>query len=235
MAEGVGQPADKPSQVFGRDSGPRQMGGVIAIVLAALLPPLVGYLTGPGGAFFTALSSFKFAPAFNAAFALDIAKYSLPVLVFVPPLFLGQVRNPQDYWGGGALAAFALFALWASSDLPGMRGFAFGPGTAPRLFSWLLVATGAGVALTGLFAGGSPLEKWGVRAPVLFIASVVFFGATVRPLGLVISAFFTLMIASAATREVRWVEAAVWSATLTVFCVGLFVYGLNLPLQLWPR
>ena len=69
----------------------------------------------------------------------------------------------------------------------------------------------------------------------MFIASVVFFGATVRPLGLVISAFFTLMIASAATREVRWVEAAVWSATLTVFCVGLFVYGLNLPLQLWPR
>ena len=35
--------------------------------------------------------------------------------------------------------------------------------------------------------------------------------------------------------EVRWIEAAIWSATLTVFCVGLFVYGLNLPLQLWPR
>ncbi|MET0276880.1 MAG: tripartite tricarboxylate transporter TctB family protein [Pseudorhodoplanes sp.] len=235
MAEGVRQPADNRSQVFGRDSGPRQLGGVLAVVLGALLPPLVGYLTGPGGAFFTALSAFKFAPAFNAAFAWDIAKYSLPILVFAPPLFLGQVRNPQDYWGGGALAAFALFALWASSDLPGMRGFAFGPGTAPRLFSWLLVATGAGVALTGLFAGGNPLERWGVRAPVLFIASVVFFGATVRPLGLVISAFFTLMIASAASREVRWVEAVVWSAALTVFCIGLFVYGLNLPLQLWPR
>ncbi len=101
-----------------------------------------------------------------------------------------------------------------------MRGFAFGPGTAPRLFGWLLVATGAGVAVTGLFADGPPLEKWGIRAPVLFIASVVFFGATVRPLGLVISAFFTLMIASAATREVRWIEAAIWSAALTVFCVG---------------
>ena len=36
-------------------------------------------------------------------------------------------------------------------------------------------------------------------------------------------------------REVRWVEASIWSAALTVFCVGLFVYGLNLPLQLWPR
>ena len=30
------------------------------------------------------------------------------------------------------LVLVALFALWAGSDLPGMRGFAFGPGTAPR-------------------------------------------------------------------------------------------------------
>lgn len=235
MAEGAKQPADSRSPTLKFDSGSRSIGAAIAVVLLALLPPLVGYIAGPGGAFFTALSSFKFAPAFHSGFALEIAKYSLPLLVFAVPAVLGLVRNAQDYWGGVFLVAFALFALWAAGDLPGMRGFAFGPGTAPRLFSWLLVVTGAGVALSGLFSSGPPLEKWGVRAPVLFIASVVFFGATVRPFGLVISAFFTLMIASAATREVRWVEAAIWSAALTVFCVGLFVYGLNLPLQLWPR
>ena len=33
-----------------------------------------------------------------------------------------------------ALMAIALFALWASSDLQGMRGFSFGAGTAPRMF-----------------------------------------------------------------------------------------------------
>lgn len=235
MAEGAKQPADSRSQTFRLNPNSGQLGGAIVVLLFAVLPPLVGYITGPGGAFFTALSSFKFAPAFHAGFALEIAKYSLPLIVFAAPPVLGQIRNAQDYWGGFALAAFALFALWAASDLPGMRGFAFGPGTAPRLFAWLLVATGAGVAVSGLFASGAPLEKWGIRAPVLFIASVVFFGATVRPFGLVISAFFTLMIASSATREVRWVEAAIWSAALTVFCVGLFVYGLNLPLQLWPR
>jgi putative tricarboxylic transport membrane protein len=234
MAEGA-KPAGNASQTVRLEPGPRNTGGAVAVVLAAILPPLIGYLTGPGGAFFTALSNLQFAPALHGAFAVDIAKYSLPLLVFSVPAFLGLVQNQQDYWGGVALAAFALFALWAANDLPGMRGFAFGPGTAPRLFSWLLVATGAGVALTGLFAGGPPLEKWGIRAPVLFIASVVFFGATVRPLGLVVSAFFTLMVASTATREVRWIEAAIWSAALTVFCVGLFVYGLNLPLQLWPR
>jgi putative tricarboxylic transport membrane protein len=147
----------------------------------------------------------------------------------------GLIRNPQDFWGGLALVLFAAFTLWAGSDLPGMRGFAFGPGTAPRLFAWLLIATGAAVAINGLIAHGPPLERWGVRAPILFIASVVFFGYAVRPLGLIIATFVTLVIASAATKEVRWIEAIIWSAVLTAFCVGLFIYGLKLPLQLWPR
>ncbi|HWV41319.1 tripartite tricarboxylate transporter TctB family protein, partial [Pseudorhodoplanes sp.] len=67
------------------------------------------------------------------------------------------------------------------------------------------------------------------------LASVVFFGATVRPLGLIIASFFTLMIAAAASKEVRWGESIIWSAVLTAACVALFIYGLNLPLQLWPR
>jgi putative tricarboxylic transport membrane protein len=151
------------------------------------------------------------------------------------PQATGLIRGPQDFWGGLALVAFALFSLWAGSDLPGMRGFAFGPGTAPRLFGWMLVGCGAIVAANGVISHGPPLERWGIRAPLLFIAAIVFFGWSVRPMGIVISAFVTLMIAQAATKEVRWVEATIWAAALTVFCVGLFYYGLNLPLQLWPR
>ena len=46
------------------------------------------------------------------------------------------IRGPQDFIGGLALVAVALFALWASSDLQGMRGFSFGAGTAPRMFAF---------------------------------------------------------------------------------------------------
>jgi len=147
----------------------------------------------------------------------------------------GFIRNPQDFWGGVALLAIALFSLWAGSDLPGTKGFAFGPGTAPRLFGGLLVLVSIIIAVNGLITNGPPLERWGIRAPALFIASVIFFGATVRPLGLVIAAFATLMIAAAANKEVRWGESLIWSAILTAAAVALFIYGLNLPLQLWPR
>jgi putative tricarboxylic transport membrane protein len=152
-----------------------------------------------------------------------------------PPRQGGLIRNPQDFWGGVGLVAIGAVALWASSDLPGMRGIAFGPGTAPRLFSTLLVLLGGLVAVQGCLTEGPALERYAVRGPTFVIGSIIVFAATIRPLGLVISTFATLMVASAGTRDVRWRESIVVSAALTAFCAILFPYVLNLPMQLWPN
>ena len=61
--------------------------------------------------------------------------------------FRFKVRAPRDFYGGLALIALAIIAIWTSGDLPGTHGFAFGPGTAPRLFAGLLAVVGALVAL----------------------------------------------------------------------------------------
>ena len=201
------------------------------------------------------------------------------------------IRSPRDFWGGLSMVLVAAFALWASSDLPGMRGFAFGPGTAPRLFAYTLMGLGFCVMLVGLLTDGPPLEKFtfsgtfggavlvialipiyyfasrigkwvpGVppdivvaaigasvvvvlaflltnfapRGPLFITAATIIFAIAVRPLGLVISSYVALVIAANATKEVRWIETMIWCAVLTAFCSLLFPYGLNLPLQLWPR
>jgi putative tricarboxylic transport membrane protein len=203
----------------------------------------------------------------------------------------GLLRNPKDLWGGLALMAMAAFALWASSDLPGMRGFAFGPGTAPRIFAYMLMAVGAGVALIGLVTDGPPEEKFswsgplggavllvalipityysnrigrsipglppdiivallgaGVvlalafvvvrfapRGPVFITAATLIFAVSVRPVGLVVASFVSLVVSAYASDEIRWIETIIWAAVLTLFCSLLFPWGLNLPLQLWPR
>src|SRR5689334_10555982 len=61
-----------------------------------------------------------------------------------------KVQNPQDVYGGMALIMLALIAFVASNELPGMRGFAFGPGTAPRLFAFSLAVLSIGVVVGGL-------------------------------------------------------------------------------------
>lgn len=145
------------------------------------------------------------------------------------------VRAPREFYGGLALMAVAAFALWASHDLGGMRGFAFGPGTAPTLFAYLLVALGAGVAVMGLVSSGPAIERFHLRGPFFVTLSVVLFAWLVRPLGLVIASFLSIMAAAGATPEAKFVETVAWAAALTLFCVLLFPYALNLPMQMWPN
>jgi putative tricarboxylic transport membrane protein len=148
---------------------------------------------------------------------------------------LSWIRAPQDFWGGLVLIGLAVFAIWASSDLPGMRGFAFGPGTAPRLFAGLLVALGAVIVFFSLILPGPPIERYAVRGPFWITVALCVFASMIRPVGLIMASFATFVIAGFASHETRWFENLIMAVVMTAFCVGLFVYLLNLPFQLWPR
>ncbi|MCK1358457.1 tripartite tricarboxylate transporter TctB family protein [Bradyrhizobium sp. 199] len=161
--------------------------------------------------------------------------YSYPIFAVAILTIFMTIRSAQDYVGGIALLALALFALWASSDLQGMRGFSFGAGTAPRMFGGLLVALGAGIALTGLLTDGPAMAHYAWRGPLFVMASIVFFALAIRPLGVVVTAFASFMIAAMGTHETRWVEAVIVGACLTLGCALLFPYVLGLPMPMFPR
>lgn len=146
-----------------------------------------------------------------------------------------KVKNQQDFYGGMGLILLSLIAFVASNDLPGMRGFAFGPGTAPRLFALALALLSLVVVVVGLMSPGPYVTKYKLRGMIFIIGSILTFAATIRSLGLVIATFATIVICAAAADDVRWRETVLWAAVLTVFCSFLFPYGLNLPFQLWPR
>ncbi len=131
--------------------------------------------------------------------------------------------------------ALALFALWASRDLQGMHGFSFGAGTAPRMFAVLLLVLGFGVAVTGLLNEGPAIQKYHWRGPFFVSLAIISFAFTIRPLGLVISAFASFLIAALGTPETRWGEALIVGVLLTLGCSLLFPYALGLPFQLFPR
>jgi len=111
------------------------------------------------------------------------------------------VRGPQDFVGGIALMAIAIFAFWASSDLQGMHGFSFGAGTAPRMFAGLLLGLGFAVTVVGLVTGGPHLAAYAWRGPLFISLAILSFSVTIRPLGLVVSAFASFMISALGTPE----------------------------------
>jgi len=162
--------------------------------------------------------------------------------------FQFKVRGPQDFSGGLALIALAIFAIIASGDLPGQHGFAFGPGTAPRMFATLLAITGGLVALSGLFIDGPPIGHFAIKGPAYVLTAILLFAGMIRgidlqmigiplkipPLGLVLSTFTAFMVSILGSTEFRWMESLIAAVAMTTFCVGLFVYLLQLPFQLWP-
>ena len=162
------------------------------------------------------------------------------VVIFTPvgiaiSMGLLRVQNPQDVYGGMALILLSLVAFVASNDLPGMRGFAFGPGTAPRLFAFTLGILSLGVVVGGFLIAVPHVSSYKIRGVIFIIGSILAFAATIRPLGLVIASFCTMIICAAAAEDVKWRETLIVAIVVTTFCSILFPYGLNLPFQLWPR
>lgn len=175
--------------------------------------------------------------------AFSISSSTVPIVLAIAIGVVGvvtafgfiPVRAPQDYYGGLVLMMLAVLALIASSDLPGQRGFAFGPGTAPRLFAIMLFALSAAVTIVGVTTAGPAIEKYKLRGPLWVLFAICLFAALIRPFGLVVASFLTFMISILGSTEMRWVESVIAAAAMTVFCVLLFVYLLNLPFQLWPQ
>jgi hypothetical protein len=119
-----------------------------------------------------------------------------------------RIRNQQDFYGGLVLIAIAAFALWASRDLPGMRGFAFGPGTAPRLFAGILGALGIAVTAVGLVTDGPPVERVAVRGTAL--------GALLIAIFAVVSSYATPITAALGLRQYETVVAAIVVLLVTI-------------------
>ena len=248
MADTTGHLPDRSA------STTRNATAALAVVLIALAPQIIELLWSFATIFgVSGRGPLQVVTAHGSALLLAIPNYlgaggkalgsdTLLALIYSYPLFAVAIvtlfvkeKGPQDYFGGIALMALALFALWASSDLQGMRGFSFGAGTAPRMFGILMLLLGVGVAIMGLVFDGPTLAKYHWRGPLFVTLSIVAFAGAIRPLGLVISAFAAFMIAALGTPETRWKETIIVGICLTAGCSLLFPYALGLPLQLWPR
>ena len=193
----------------------RLKGGVIIAVIALLLVLATFYISNP---------------TVPRVMAILTGVVGVAVIAGLVP-----VRGPQDFYGGLALVLFGTFALIASAELPGQRGFAFGPGTAPRLFAMILALVGTAVAVIGALSDGPRIEKYKIYGPALVIIGISLFATLIRPFGLVFATYLAFLVSIMGSKEMKWVESLIAAAAMTLGCVLLFVYLLNLPFQLWPQ
>jgi len=110
-----------------------------------------------------------------------------------------------------------------------------GPGYFPLVLGGILVLLGLLIVGKGLIPGSSDEERLGNipwRALLLIVAAVLFFGLTVRGLGLVPATAVTALLTALASYRTGILAAVAIAAGLTVLCVLIFVLALQLRLPL---
>lgn len=144
-----------------------------------------------------------------------------------------QTRSIRDLLAGLLFAAFGLaFALGALAYEVGTP-LNMGPGYFPLFLGGLLVAFGLAIIAKGFIAGeGEPVGRVPWKALVLITAAFLFFGLTVRGLGVVPSVFAASLMAGFAGHRPGVVAPLVIAAGLTVASVLIFIVALQLRLPL---
>ena len=140
-------------------------------------------------------------------------------------------RGRKDLLAGLVFIGFGLaFAITANTYEVG-SALRMGPGYFPLVLGGLLVLLGIAVAVKAFVAGeGDDLGPVPWKALVLIVTALLFFGYTVRGLGMVPSLLVTVFLTAMAGRNARVVPSAVIAVSLTALSILIFVIALQLRL-----
>jgi hypothetical protein len=143
-------------------------------------------------------------------------------------------RAIKDVLAGLVFIGFGLaFAVGAASYDVG-TALRMGPGYFPLVLGGLLVLFGVIIIAKGFVAGeGAVIGAVPWRAALLIVAAILFFGATIRGLGVGPSVFLTALLAGFSGRRSGVVWPVVIAVGLTITSVLIFVVALQLPLPLF--
>ncbi len=141
------------------------------------------------------------------------------------------MANRADLGSGAVFTAFGLFFGVQALGLEMGTAIRMGPGYFPLVLSGVLVVLGLTLFGRALQTEGPPIGTFAVRGAAFILAAPIFFGLTIRGLGLVPAVFFTVVIASLASRRMHIAEILLVAAGLTIFATLVFSYGLGLPFR----
>lgn len=145
-----------------------------------------------------------------------------------------HIKGVQDFATGLLFVAIGLAAMWISSGYA--MGTAQRPGTGvlPQILSWCLVGTGVLLCIKALLVDGPGIGNWAWRPLIMITLSIIAFALLVDRFGLIVTMLISMTLTALGTPQTRWREFAGFAVIMVVIGVGLFVYGLGMPVRALP-
>jgi hypothetical protein len=145
-----------------------------------------------------------------------------------------RIRAPKDFWSGVMFGGFAAVAVFAAHGYALGSAGKMGPGYFPLLLGLVLAALAAVLIGRSLVLAGDPLPRFHIRPLLIIALAVCLFAVAIEPLGLVLALAMLTGLSAWAGPQFRWSESLALAAVLILFSIGVFVYALGLPLEIWP-
>ncbi len=145
-----------------------------------------------------------------------------------------RIRDERDFYSGLIFILFGLTTLFFARGYSLGSALRMGPGYFPTVLGALLAGLGFVIVGRSLVLKGPRITGFTARPLILVLAAVVAFGLLLEPLGLIAATVALVAISSFAGSAFRWREVVILCVALLALALGLFVYGLGLPLKIWP-
>lgn len=143
------------------------------------------------------------------------------------------IKNPKDFIAGLLFIATAALFGYGTLELPIGTAFRMGPGYFPMVLCIMLAILGVVVLMNGIVLDGGKITNFTWRGLLNIVLPVVFFGATLRGLGFVLSLAITVFFVSIASTHFN-VRTTLINVAVLVFAGWLiFIWGLGLPIQVF--
>ncbi len=137
--------------------------------------------------------------------------------------------DPTNGLCAAIFIAFGLFFAIQSLGLDIGTAFRMGPGYFPLLLAGVLILLGLVILFQATRFDSEPVGPLAWRGMLFILPAPIFFGLTVRGLGLVPALFFSALIAAFASHRMKPGVALIVAAGLTLFAAVVFSYALGLP------
>ena len=146
-----------------------------------------------------------------------------------------HIRSQQDFGAGLLFIFIALGVLWIGWSYPTGTAVRMSAGYFPRLLGGILLFLGLVILVTSFVTAGPKITPVRPRPLVMIPIAVIAFGFAIAHLGFVLAAIFITVFGSYASPEVRWKEVVPLALGLALLAVGIFIWGVGLPIPLWPE
>ena len=146
-----------------------------------------------------------------------------------------SIQSKEGVLSGLMFIGFGLAAVIVSRDYPMGSAMRMGPGYFPTYIGALLILFGAVIAGRGFMVreAGERVSGFAWRPLIVLSAAFAAFGIAMDDIGFVPSLLILIVGAALAGKEFRVWEAVILTAVLVAAAIGIFIYGIGLPFQLF--